>query len=194
MCPMVQASAPPSTLALTRDAFLQQPDTQPASEYINHQSIQKPMPDGEHSLLQVALCKAIDQAAQPQRIAKAFSELRCVFGGAAIVPDVSVFRWSRIPRTSSGRVANRFESYPDWAIEILSPDQSQTRPLEKLLHCAEQGTELGWLIDPGTESILTLSSESQIRLFRGTQTLPVLTGIALDLSAASVFDWLRLPD
>ncbi|MEL6814925.1 MAG: Uma2 family endonuclease [Cyanobacteria bacterium J06598_3] len=189
---MVQASAPPSTLALTRDAFLQQPDTQPASEYINHQSIQKPMPDGEHSLLQVALCKAIDQAAQPQRIAKAFSELRCVFGGAAIVPDVSVFRWSRIPRTSSGRVANRFESYPDWAIEILSPDQSQTRPLEKLLHCAEQGTELGW--DPGTESILTLSSESQIRLFRGTQTLPVLTGIALDLSAASVFDWLRLPD
>ncbi len=151
---MVQA--PPLTL----NAFLQLAETQPAQEYINHRVGQKPMPQGTHSLFQVALCKAIDSAAEPQRIAKAFSELRCVFGGAAIVPDVSVFRWQRIPRQPSGRIANRFESYPDWAIEILSPDQSQTRPLEKLLHCVEHGTELGWLLDPEAESILTLSSES----------------------------------
>ena len=187
---MVQASAPPLTL----DAFLQLPETQPASEYINHQAKQKPMPQGEHSLLQVALCKAIDRVAEPQRIAKAFSELRCVFGGAAIVPDISVFRWGRIPKTSSGRIANRFEICPDWAIEILSPDQAQTRPLEKLLHCAEQGTELGWLIDPDAESILTLSAESQIKLFRGAQALPVLADLDLPLCADEVFSWLHLPD
>ncbi|MEL6903535.1 MAG: Uma2 family endonuclease [Cyanobacteria bacterium J06606_4] len=187
---MVQASAP----LLTLDAFLQLPETQPASEYFNYQAIQKPMPQGERSLIQVALCKAVDQVAEPQRIAKAFSELRCVFGGAAIVPDVSVFRWERIPRTPSGRVANRFEVHPDWAIEILSPDQAQTRPLEKLLHCAEHGTEIGWLIDPEAESILTLSAESQIKLFRGSQVLPALTGVDLALSADDVFDWLRLPN
>ena len=187
---MVQASAPPPTL----DAFLQLPETQPASEYINHQTIQKPMPQGEHSLIQVALCKTIDQVAATQRIAKAFSELRCVFGGAAIVPDVSVFRWKRIPRTSSGRIANRFEVHPDWAIEILSPDQAQTRPLEKLLHCVEHGTELGWLIDPQAESILTLSAESQIKLFCGSQILPALTDLDLALSVEDVFNWLHLPD
>ena len=187
---MVQAPAPPLTL----DAFLQLPETQPASEYINHQAVQKPMPQGEHSLIQVALCKAIDRAAESQRIAKAFSELRCIFGGVAIVPDVSVFRWKRIPRTTSGRIANWFEVHPDWAIEILLPDQAQTRPLEKLLHCAENGTELGWLIDPEAESILTLSAESQIRLFRGSQILPMLTGLDLSLSAQDVFNWLRLPD
>ncbi|MEL6353037.1 MAG: Uma2 family endonuclease [Cyanobacteria bacterium J06627_28] len=187
---MVQASAPPLTL----DAFLQLPETQPASEYINHQAIQKPMPQGEHSLIQVALCKAIDQVAESQRIAKAFSELRCVFGGAAIVPDVSVFRWKRIPRTPAGRIANRFEVYPDWAIEILSPDQAQTRPLEKLLHCVEHGTELGWLIDLEAESILTLSAESQIKLFRGSQVLPALTGLEFALSADDIFNWLHLPD
>ncbi|MEL6160507.1 MAG: Uma2 family endonuclease [Cyanobacteria bacterium J06627_32] len=187
---MVQASAPPLTLA----AFLQLPETQPASEYINHQTIQKPMPQGEHSLIQVALCKAIDQAAETQRIAKAFSELRCVFGNAAIVPDVSIFRWERIPRTPSGRIANRFETYPDWAIEILSPDQAQTRPLEKLLHCVEHGTALGWLIDPEAENILTLSAESQIKLFRGSQNLPALTGIDLTLSADDVFGWLHIPN
>ena len=187
---MVQAPAPPLTL----NAFLQLAETQPASEYINHRVSQKPMPQGEHSLLQVSLCKAIDQVAEPQRIAKAFSELRCVFGSAAIVPDVSVFRWPRIPRTPSGRIANRFESYPDWAIEILSPEQAQTRPLEKLIHCAEHGTELGWLLDPEADSILTLSSELQIKLYRGSEPLPVLSGLALNLSASDVFSWLHLPD
>lgn len=182
-----------STLPLTLDAFLQLPETQPASEYLNHQAIQKPMPQGEHSLIQVALCKVIDQVAEPQRTAKAFSELRCVFGGAAIASDVSVFRWERIPRTASGRIANRFAVHPDWAIEILSPDQAQTRPLEKLLHCAEQGTALGWLIDPEAESILTLSAESQIKLFRGSQVLPVLSDLDLALSAEDVFNWLNLP-
>ncbi len=120
---MVQA--PPLAL----HDFLQLAEIQPAREYINHRVSQKPMLQGERSLLQVALCKAIDLAAAPQRIAKAFSELRCVFGGAAIVPDVSVFRWQRIPREPTGRIANRFEIYPDWAIEILSPDQAQARPL-----------------------------------------------------------------
>lgn len=186
---MVQASAPPLTL----DAFLKQPETQPASEYIHRQVSQKPMLQGEHSLLQVGLCKAIDQVAEPKRIAKAFSELRCVFGGAAIVLNVSVFRWQRIPRTASGRISNRFEIYPDWAIEILSPDQAQTRPLEKLLHCVEHGTELGWLLDPEAESILTLSSESQIKLFRDSQPLPVLSELELTLSASDIFGWLCLP-
>ncbi len=185
---MVQA--PPLTL----NSFLQLAETQPAQEYINHRISSKPMPQGEHSLLQVALCKAIDSAAEPGRVAKAFSELRCVFGGAAIVPDVSIFRWQRIPREPTGRIANRFERAPDWAIEILSPDQAQTRPLEKLLHCATHGTELGWLLDPEADSILTLSAQSRLRLYRGSEPLPVLSGVALALSANDIFDWLRLPE
>lgn len=111
-----------------------------------------------------------------------------------LVPDVSVFRWQRIPRKLNGRIANRFESYPDWAIEILSPDQAQTRPLEKLLHCAEHGTELGWLVDPSADTILTLSSESQLKLYRGSEPLPVLSSVALELSANDVFGWLSLPE
>lgn len=187
---MVQTPVQPLTL----EDFLQLPETQPASEFISGQIAQKPMPQGEHSLLQVALCKAIDRVAEPQRIAKAFSELRCVFGGAAIVPDVSVFRWQRIPRTPSGRVANRFESHPDWAIEILSPEQSQTTVLAKLLHCVEHGTELGWLLDPEAESILAIFPEARVKLYQGTEPLPILPDLALILSTADVFNWLSLPE
>lgn len=105
---------------------------------------------------------------------------------------MAVFRWQRIPRSPSGRVANQFEIQPDWAIEILSPDQSQTKVLENLLHCSQNGTELGWLLDPDNESILVVFPESRVKFYRGLETVPVLEGIA-SLSPAEIFNWLALP-
>jgi Uma2 family endonuclease len=101
---------------LILDEFLKLPETKPASEFINGEIIQKPMPQGEHSLLQTTFCEVINKVAKSPKIAHAFLELRCTFGGSSIVPDVSVFRWDRIPLTSSGRIANRFEIHPDWAL------------------------------------------------------------------------------
>lgn len=147
---MVQAS----TGSLTLEAFLQMPETKPASEFINGNSIQKPMPQGEHSAIQTELAAAINQILRPQKIARAFSELRCTFGGRSTIPDISVFQWARIPRQSNGRVANHVLIAPDWTIEILSPDQSQTQVTKNILHCLQHGTQLGWLIDPGEQSVL----------------------------------------
>lgn len=185
---MTLAIAKPITLEL--EDFLQQPDTKPASEFINGQITQKPMPQGEHSRLQVKLCTNINQITEPQQIAYAFSELRCVFGGSAIVPDIAVFRWERIPRQPSGRIANRFETYPDWAIEILSPDQNYKKVLSKLLHCAKHGTELGWLLDSEDESILVVFGDRPVQILSGSDRLPVLTGINLELTVQQVFSWL----
>ena len=181
-----------ATQSLTLEEFLKLPATKPASEFVNGEIIPKPMPQGEHSLLQGELCEAINQVAKSQRVAIAFPELRCTFGGESIIPDVSVFRWDRIPVAPSGRVANRFEIHPDWAIEILSPNQSQTKVLGNLLHCSQYGTELGWLIDPEEESILVIFPDQRVQLLRGTTLLPVLKGIALELTVEHVFGWLTL--
>ena len=51
---MVQAP----TRTLTLEAFLQQPDTKPASEYIDGKIIQKPMPKTDHSVIQGDLTAA----------------------------------------------------------------------------------------------------------------------------------------
>jgi Uma2 family endonuclease len=177
---------------MTLEAFLHLPETQPASEFIDGAVIQKPMPQGQHSLIQTTFCETINQVAKPQKIAVAFPELRCVFGGDAIVPDVAVFRWERIPRTDSGRIANRFDLHPDWAIEILSPDQSQNKVLGKLLHCSQHGTELGWLIDPEDESILVIFPQQRVQLLKGESQLPMLDGIKLELTVNQVFGWLAL--
>ena len=177
---------------ITLTEFLEQADTKPASEFIDGQIIQKPMPQGEHSLLQGALGESVNQIAKSQKIAIAFPELRCVFGGRAIVPDIAVFRWERIPRQASGRIANRFEIYPDWAIEILSPDQRYKQVLGKLLHCAKYGTEIGWLIDAEDENILVVDSDCRVIELKDSYRLPVISGIDLELTVEQVFSLLSL--
>ncbi len=83
------------TKPLTLEEFLKLPETKPASEYINGQIIQKPMPQGKHSKLQGKLVTGINQVAETQKIALAFPELRCTFGGHSIVPDVAVSKSAR---------------------------------------------------------------------------------------------------
>ncbi len=59
---MVQVSA-----KITLEEFLQLPETKPASEYINGQIIQKPMPQGKHSKLQGKLVTAINEVAESKQ-------------------------------------------------------------------------------------------------------------------------------
>lgn len=126
---MVQVST------ITLEEFLQLQETEPASEYIDGQIALKPMPQGEHSAIQTELATAINAVTRSKQIARAFTELRCTFGEVSIVPDISVFTWQRIPRKENGGVANIFAAAPDWTIEILSPDQSQTKVTKNILHC-----------------------------------------------------------
>lgn len=177
---------------LTLDEFLELPETKPGSEFINGKIIQKPMPQGEHSRLQSKLSTAINAVSEPSQIAYAFPELRCSFGGASIIPDIAVVRWQRIPRQPSGRISNRFPINPDWSIEILSPEQSQSRVLSNLLHCAQHGTELGWLVDPDEETVLIVWPDQRVQFLEGDAPLPVIEDIELSLTVDQLFDWLIL--
>ena len=172
--------------------FIELPDTKPASELIDGQIVQKPMPQGEHSRIQWKLSTVINQVAEAHRIACAFPELRCYCGQNVIVPDIAVFSWARIPLTETGRIANRFEIQPDWIIEILSPGQSQTLVMAKIFNCLANGTQLGWLIDPSESAILVISPDRRVDILMGDSQLPVLAGIKLELTPTVIFSWLEL--
>ena len=182
----------PSKL-LTLDDFLQLPETKPASEYIDGQIIQKPMPQGKHSAIQTELSAAINAAIKSQRVARAFSELRCTFGGRSTVPDVSVFVWDRIARDKNGEVANVFPLAPNWTIEILSPDQSQTKVTKNILHCLKYETQMGWLIDPDEQSVFVYAPNQQLEVFENLEDkLPVPAFASeLRLTVDILFAWLR---
>lgn len=185
---MVQSLSQPLTL----QEFLARPETKPASEYIHGKIIQKPMPKGRHSRLQGKLCAAINQVSEDTKIAYAFPELRCSFGVRSIVPDIAVFLWEHIPFTSDGNVPDNFNIPPDWTIEILSPEQHPNKVLGNILYCLENGSRLGWFIDPNDSSILFLLPQQQPVLCHGEQILPVLPDLELTLTVNEVFSWLKM--
>ncbi len=178
----------------TLEEFLKLPETKPASEYVDGRIIQKPMPQGKHSKLQGRLVTAINQIVEDQKIALAFPELRCTFGGRSIVPDIAVFAWDRIPVDDNGDIANVFPICPDWTSEILSPDQSPTKVTGNILHCLKHGCQMGWLIDPEERSILIYPSGQQPEFLQEEQDVLPAPNLVCDLQliVTDMFGRLRL--
>ncbi|MEG3834369.1 MULTISPECIES: Uma2 family endonuclease [unclassified Microcoleus] len=183
---MVTSIQSPSKISL--EEFLLLPETKPASEYVDGQIYPKDMPQGKHSTLQTRFGNRINQVGEPQKLAFAFSELRCTFGGRSIVPDIAVFEWSRILLNTKGEVENRFEIVPDWTIEILSPDQNPTRVINNILFCLNHNAKLGWLIDPAEKLVLVFKPQQQPEAKENQDILPVLDVLSdLQLSADDLF-------
>lgn len=181
---------------LSLEDFLKLPETKPTSEFINGEISQKPMQKGKHSTLQIELASAINQQTKTQKLAYALPELRCNFADRSIVPDIAVIRWENLPKDPDGEIADQFNRFPDWIIEIMSPDQSVTLVIEKIIFCVQNGTELGWLIDPSAKSVTVfqkglpkvhLANEGNI------ESLGIIKGLEnWQISAVDIFNWLKV--
>lgn len=178
---------------LTLENFLALPETKPYNEYIDGKIEQKPVPQGEHSIIQTFLASRINEAGKYSKISLALTELRCNINGRSFVPDISVFTWERIPKTATRRIANRIDTYPDWIIEILSPEQSANKVIKKIMICLQAGTQLAWLVDPEDESVLIFKNQQFPEMKSGGDRLPVMESLSmLELSAGELFNWLNL--
>ncbi len=186
---MLTSIQSPSKISL--EEFLLLPETKPASEYFDGQIYQKDMPQGQHSTLQFEFPSVINRIGKPHKLAYAFPELRCSFGGRSIVPDIAVFEWPHIPLNSQGEIENRFELAPDWIIEILSPDQSSTRVINKILFCLKNQTKLGWLIDPEERLVIVFKPQQEPEIKENQDILPILDVLSnLQMSADDLFELL----
>jgi Uma2 family endonuclease len=178
---------------ITLEEFLALPDTKPASEYIDGEIIQKPMPQGQHSVIQGELLIELTLAWRGKGIAQAFPELRCTFGGRAIVPDIAVFEDANIPYDEKDEIENVFDIPPDWTIEILSPEQSTTKVLKNINHCLVHGTKMGWLIDPTDRAVFVCMPDRNFQIIDElSAVLPVPAFAAsIQLTVEQVFSWIK---
>jgi Uma2 family endonuclease len=151
------------------------------------------MPQGKHSVLQTYLAATINSQGVIQKRALGLSELRCTFGGRSLVPDIAVFSWERIPRDQEGEVENVVTVAPDWVIEILSPEQSLTRMIDKVTFCIQQGTRLAWIINPQERVVLVLQPQQLPEIKEAAELLPVLAQLeGLQLTVDELFGWLKV--
>jgi Uma2 family endonuclease len=168
---------------LTLEQFLRLPEEKPALEYEDGMVTQKVAPKGRHSGLQGDLVEWINGFARSRRLARAFPELRVTFGGVSRVPDVSVYRWERVPRDGAGKVADDFTVPPDIAIEIVSPQQSVNQLIRRCLWYVDHGVPLALLVDPEDESVIRFRPNEEPRALRGADQID-LADVVPDLRLA----------
>jgi Uma2 family endonuclease len=93
---------------------------------------------------------------------------------------------SRVPGERGTWFRGPIEIPPDLAIEILSPDDSTGRVLDKVDFYLRTGVQLVWLVDPELETVTVYRPGEQPSTERAPAALdatPVLRGFTLDLDA-----------
>jgi len=179
---------------LTLEAFLRLPEEKPALEFEEGVVTQKVSPKTKHSRLQLVVAQKLDAAGAANKVAMAFTELRATFAGRSVVPDVSVFRWARIPRAPDGGLENDVVTPPDVVVEITSLEQSATALVRRCLWYVANGVEIAVLVDPEDETVLIFRPNAVPLPVAGEDAIdlrPVLP--AFRLSARELFAAL-LPD
>ena len=148
---------------LTLAEFQALPETEPASELIDGEVVQKPMPTFEHGFIQSALSFVLTLFLRSNPLGFIGTEVRCIFGPPGgerpYVPDLIFIGAARLRQTGPGQP---FRGAPDLAVEILSPDDRPDRVAAKVAFYLLHGVRLVWLIDPQTRAVtvLTPSGES----------------------------------
>ncbi|MEL7225120.1 MAG: Uma2 family endonuclease, partial [Cyanobacteria bacterium J06576_12] len=87
---------------------------------------------------------------------------------------------------------NPFAAAPDWTIGILLPDQSQTKVTKNIVHCLRHGTEMGWLIDPGEQTVFVYRPKQEPEVLDEPDEVVSVPSFAseLRLTINELFAWL----
>ena len=128
----------------------------PAEEAKNHELVEGELVDVsgntiDHNGLRDLLVEILRPIVREGRFGKVFSEQEYDFGGNAHGPDVSFFSAAKVPLVVGNKRVQRF--VPDFAIEIVSQNdtfQSLMRKKQRYLDC---GTQEVWIIYPETREI-----------------------------------------
>ena len=135
---------------MTLDEFLELPETEPYSEFICGEVVQKSMPSLFHSALQAQLAALLQNLLQVTKagwvVIEALHAQRAE--GRAYLPDVGVILMANLPKTRREFERGPVERVPDFAIEILSPDDRPGRVAEKLAFYLRNNIPLVWVVDP----------------------------------------------
>lgn len=81
----------------------------------------------------------------------------------------------------------------DWIIEILTDHPTHSRQVRNILHSLDNGTKMGWLIDPDEELIFVYSGNHTVFVFEDPNTLVPVPDFAstIQLTIGQIFSWLE---
>ncbi|MCP4351346.1 MAG: Uma2 family endonuclease [Desulfobacterales bacterium] len=104
--------------------------------------------------------------------------------GAIRSPDAAWVRRSRLTGLTSEQKKKFIPLCPDFVIELRSPSDSLTDLQEKMQEYINNGTQLGWIIDPRHKTIHIYTPGKAAECLENSENIPgdpVLQGFVLDL-------------
>ena len=171
---------------LTLDEFLKLPETEPPSEFIDGEIVQKMSPNWYHSRLVAELIAQLTLYLRTTAEGFVNAELRHISESEArsFLPDVEVTLKRNMPQSHAER-GGAMRTAPDFAIEVLSPGDYSGRVLDRADFYMRIGTELLWIVDPELEAVTVYRPGQPPSVHRAPAALdgsPVLASFNLDLA------------
>ncbi|MCP4107167.1 MAG: Uma2 family endonuclease, partial [Desulfobacteraceae bacterium] len=99
-------------------------------------------------------------------------------------PDAAWVKRSRLASLTSEQKKKFIPLCPDFVIELRSPSDSLTDLKDKMQEYIDNGTQLGWLIDPRHRRVFIYCPEKAAECLENPENIsgaPVLNGFVLDL-------------
>ncbi len=158
------------------------PETRPPSELIDGEVIQKMAPNWSHSRCSIKLGRWLDEYLERTHEGEVHTEYRHLWDAEERVylPDLNVTLRGRF--TVAMRKLPILPIQPDFAIEILSPDDRTSRVFERAPFYMRAGVRLLWFVDPITV-YRPGESPSQVQAPAMLSATPVLSSFELDVAA-----------
>ncbi len=159
-------SPTPETTTMTVEEFLES-DLE-GYEYVKGELVPMPPTSGEHGKISVNLILPLSLHVRENRLGDIYvSETGFRVGERVLVPDIAFLSADRIPADLS----KVFQIPPDLAVEVVSPTDALHRVVEKAFAYLDAGTQLVWVLEPRSKTVIVYRSETDITLLTRNDTL-----------------------
>ena len=169
---------------LSLHEFLALPETEPPSEYIDGEVRQKVSPNVYHAALAGELVRLLGNFLTETGLGRVFTEMRHFSAelNRSYLPDVSVVLAPRLREAFQQKAVGW---PPDFAIEILSPDDRAADALDKIELYQKLALPLLWIVDPDERTVREYRPGQIAEVKAPPDSIsaaPVLPGFVLDLA------------
>ena len=130
----------------------------------------EPINKATHGLCVTAIIMSLGNYLKRKSIGRAFCRCGVVLfrdPDTVRAPDLLYYSFARMPRIPDGY----FESPPDLAIEVISPDDRRELIGDKLRDYLAAGVRLVWLVDPESHTVMVYTGNTRGVEYVETDTL-----------------------
>lgn len=171
-------------LTLEEYASLDEPENQWITELVRGLVVREPRPGSLHGRVQVELGRILGNWARESRRGLVVAESGFILSDDPATlrgPDIAVVLDGR---SGEGQPGGWIRGAPDVAVEVLSPSDTSSGVMEKVLEYLEAGAKLVWIVDAQARSVTVYRPDRSASLLRGGDTLlgeDVLAGFTIAL-------------